>query len=375
MPSACLTDITIRSLKLPKKGQTTYWDENLKGFGVRVSQGGAKAFVLVYGVNRQRHTIGRYPTISLKEGRGEAKRLQAELTLGLHKKASVTYNEAKERFLDGCRQKNKPRTIADYTRILNKHFRFGRKHLGDITRIDIQRRLDKLKKTPSERHHAFVTARVFFNWAEREDILTVNPIGKMRPPGKTVSRDRVLSDEELALVLANARKHPYPYGPIMILLALTGQRRGEIAALEWDWIDQESRTITLPTWLTKNSQLHVFPYGDQVAEILTRIPQINQYLFPARISSGTTFNGWGKAKARFDSQIEGVEPYTIHDLRRTFSSNMAKLGTPIHVTEKLLNHISGTVSGVAAIYNRHSYMDEMRQAISNYDTYLAKLID
>ena len=374
MPAISLTDISVRSLKLPERGQVTYWDANLPGFGVRVSQGGAKSFVVVYGQNRRRHTIGGYPTLSLKTARSEAKRLQAELVLGVHKKSSTTFSDALERYIETCRQKNKPRTVSDYRRIFKRHFRFGKVQLKDITRADIQRLLDKLRATPSEQNHAFVALRIFFNWAAREELIETSPMVNMRPIGKSGSRDRILSDSELSNVTEAALEHPYPFGPIIMLLALTGQRRGEIAALEWEWIDRVEQTITLPTTLTKNKRLHVFPYGDRTAELLEALPRTGAYLFPARTEAATTFNGWGKSKARFDTGLDGVQPYTLHDLRRTFSSTLARLNTPIHVTEKLLNHVSGTISGVAAIYNRHSYMEEMREAIAAYEAHLAKLV-
>jgi len=370
MPTIALTDVTVRSLEAPLSGQTTYWDENVPGFGIRISQGGTKSFVVLYGPNRQRHTLGRYPTLNLKTARSEAKRLQAELVLGIHKQSTVTFVEAFEQYLDHCRQKNKPRTVTDYERLFGRHFKFGKVQLRDISRTDIQRRLDKLKKTPSEQQHAFVALRIFFNWALREELIDANPMANMRKAGKTVARERVLSDQELMQVYEAAREHPYPFGPIMLLLALLGQRRGEIAGLQWDWIDQAEQTITLPATFTKNKRLHVFPYGNQAAKVFDTLPQMGAYVFPARTEAGTIFNGWGKCKARFDVQLDGVEPYTLHDLRRTFSSNLARLGTPIHVTEKLLNHVSGTVSGVAAIYNRHSYMDEMREAVASYEEYL-----
>jgi integrase len=85
-------------------------------------------------------------------------------------------------------------------------------------------------------------------------------------------------------------------------------------------------------------------------------------------------NGWSNLKTRFDRSVDGVAPWTLHDLRRTFATNLAALGTPIHVTEKLLNHVSGTVSGVAAIYNRHAYIDEMRAAISNWEKRVAEIV-
>lgn len=150
-------------------------------------------------------------------------------------------------------------------------------------------------------------------------------------------------------------------------------RRNEVASIEWEWIDQNDRLITLPFTLTKNKRTHAQPYGSLVAEVLDRIPHVSKCIIPSRSEKGTVFNGWGKSKARLDAELEHVDPFTLHDLRRTFATIHAKIGTPIHVTEKLLNHVSGTISGVAAVYNRHSYLDEMRDAIERYDDYLIGL--
>ena len=76
----------------------------------------------------------------------------------------------------------------------------------------------------------------------------------------------------------------------------------------------------------------------------------------------------------FDEALEGVHPYTLHDLRRTFSTVHAKLGTPLHVTEKLLNHVSGSISGVAAVYNRHSYLEEMRESVESLEGHTQSLV-
>ena len=105
---------------------------------------------------------------------------------------------------------------------------------------------------------------------------------------------------------------------------------------------------------------------------------LNEYVFPAardrlKHKPATIFNGWSKPKVAFDKACP-IAAWTLHDLRRTFATNLAALGTPIHVTEKLLNHISGTVSGVAAIYNRHAYMDEMRAAIDAWEKRLSFIL-
>ncbi len=158
------------------------------------------------------------------------------------------------------------------------------------------------------------------------------------------------------------------------MLIRTGMRRGEVANLEWSFIDDTDNVLVLPADLVKNNRTHSIPVGEGLAKTLASIPRINRYLFPSSHEKATVFNGWGKAKERFDQELEGVLAYTLHDLRRTFATTHARIGTPIHVTEKLLNHVSGTISGVAAVYNRHTYLEEMRKAVTAYDEYLAKLI-
>ena len=95
-------------------------------------------------------------------------------------------------------------------------------------------------------------------------------------------------------------------------------------------------------------------------------------MVPSRYKDDRPFNGWPKAKRQFDKPLK-ITPYTLHDLRRTYSSNLARLGVPIHVTEKLLNHVSGTLSGIAAVYNRHTYLPEMREAVTELERSLEGL--
>ena len=134
----------------------------------------------------------------------------------------------------------------------------------------------------------------------------------------------------------------------------------------------------MPASLTKNNREHIFPYGPLVATVLKAIPRTSAYLFPAtklrrKGQPVTVIAGWNGPKVALDKRCN-ISPWTLHDLRRTFATNLAALGTPIHVTEKLLNHISGTVSGVAAIYNRHAYLDEMRAAIEAWEKRLSYIL-
>ena len=378
-----ITDLAVRKIAPPEKGQRTIWDKSLPNFGLRISQGGTRSWVVQHGPTRQLTTIGRYPLISVAVARVEAKRILAERTLGKTRPVSITYDEALKQFLAACEQKNKPRTVEDYKRLLNLHFKFGKTQLSAITSQEIMRRIDRLKTTPSEQSHAFVALKIFLRWTVKHRMLERSPIELMTVPSRQGGRERTLAKEEIAAVYKAARLTPYPYGTIVQLLLLTGQRRGEIAALQWSWIDRAGKTITLPSSITKNGRQHTFPYGHEVDTVLETIPVQGDLLFPASRTNvrgipTTIFNSWGKSKALLDATIAdggtAIPTWTLHDLRRTFATNLAALQSPVHVTEKLLNHVSGTVSGVAAIYNRHSYMDEMRESVTKWEEWLSALL-
>jgi integrase len=137
-------------------------------------------------------------------------------------------------------------------------------------------------------------------------------------------------------------------------------------------------TITLPASVTKNKIEHTFPLSPSATALIDRLPHHKDcpYLFPASrtVSERTTvFNGWGKGKELIDQET-GVTNWTLHDIRRTVASGMASLGVQQIVVEKLLNHVSGgTQSPISRVYNKHKYLDEMRDAVLLWDRYLANL--
>ncbi len=364
-----LTDLLIKKLKPPEVGQKTYFDGRQRGFGVRVSMGGAKTFVLVEGKGRKIHSLGRYPELTLLDARKKAKEVLGQAVAGkAEPSATLSFSEIRELFFEDSRMRTKPSTHAEYVRLLKKHFVFS-KLAQSITRADLMEAVTAVREHPSLEQHCFVAIRTLFNWAVRHGYLATSPVPTIR--FQTVSRTRILTENELTSIWHRAEEVGYPYGVLIKLLILTGQRRGEIAGLRRSWISKDA--ITFPVGFCKNKREHVIPLGAMAKSIIDGITSEGELLFPARGRTDTTFSGWSKAKAQFDVPL-GIAPYTLHDLRRTFSSQMAELGTPIHVTEKLLNHVSGTLSGVAGVYNRYSYATEMRSAVEAYETRLQALI-
>jgi integrase len=375
-----LTDISVRNLKAPERGQKTYGCDSVRGFGCRVSQGGSKTFVLVHGDNRERTTIGHYPIISLAQAREEAKRILAERTLGKLRPKSVAWDVARDAFLKEWAAKNRPRTVADYTRRLKLHFPFGKKHLDEITYDDIMRRLAKLAKTPSEQSHAVMVVKIFLRWAHKPPrrYMPTNPTEGMTVI-KHASRTRVLSEPELAAILRVVSGAEDPHSLVVHILAATGQRSGEVSRLQWSWINREEKIITFPGAVTKNHREHIIPYGRVVENILARVPiSDSDYVFPAsrehvRNKPTTTFQGWTKGQLWLNEK-SGVVGWRRHDLRRTFATRLAEMGVDPHIIERLLNHVTGTLSPIALVYNRAKYIEQMRSAISLWDVYLANLL-
>ncbi|MGH7225606.1 MAG: integrase arm-type DNA-binding domain-containing protein, partial [Gemmataceae bacterium] len=179
-----LTDISIRAMKAPEEGQVTVFDDMLSGFGVRVSAGGTKTFVLVYGRARRRITIGRVGIISLKDARQKVKEVLAERTLGKKDLPNIAFEKALTAFLQEHESKVKPSTYRTDKRLLEKFFlpKFRHEKLHAIPATDIIDILDKLKDVPGEQRHAFASIRLFMRWATRRRYLDRSPMELMQAP-------------------------------------------------------------------------------------------------------------------------------------------------------------------------------------------------
>lgn len=213
-------------------------------------------------------------------------------------------------------------------------------------------------------------------WCVERGMIDASPIAGMKPLSKEQSRERVLSDAELGALWAASDAEGYPFGACMKLLILSGQRRAEVAEMRWSELDVEKRLWTLPSQRAKNGRQHTVPITDDMLDVLQRVPRFlaSDYVFTT--TGKSPISGFGRLKRRLDFALpSSTEPWIIHDLRRTMSTNMAMQGVPQPVTEALLNHKTGVVSGVAAIYNVYSYSVEKRQALDGWCRHLKKLVE
>ncbi len=361
-----LTDMSVKKLANPSQGQTTYWDETTPGFGLRCSPK-SKSFVVMFGEKRRLKTLGRYPALSLQDARRKARLFLSEASFGAHQEAQITYEQAAGRFLSDCESRLRPLTVREYRRHLG-FFGFS-KSLADVQRSDVFAKLEELRSTPANQNYAFTTMKVFLNWCVRNQYLPSSPIAADKKPARLYPRDRILNDDELRLLYRHIRRNRSLFHDLVALLILTGQRKSEIGNLRWDEIDQGS--LVLPGSRTKNHRAHTLPLSKTALHIIETRESRSPYVFPGKNAS-RPFNGFRRAKDNLDEEL-GIDHFTLHDLRRTFSSNMARLGVPIQVTEKMLNHQSGSFGGVAGVYNRHGYVAEMKIALEEHERFLEKL--
>ena len=361
---ATLTELTVPRLKAPERGYTVYNDKHLTGFGVRVTAAGHRSYVLTYGTKRKRVTIGDVGIVKLGEAREKAKGILADYQINGEKPKSLTWSEAKDLYIElHVEQRNKPSTQAETKRLMKRFDTLAETKLHDLTSADVLPIIDRMRATPSAANHHFVAAKGFLNWCVGRQYLPYNPLQSARKPAKARTRDRVLTDEELRSVLATAPLSG-SYGLIVLWCLYTLQRRGQIAQLHHSFFDFEEQTITWPSETMKGNRPHTIPY----TTLHGNIP--DGLVFPN--GEGNPWNAWSKPHKAFLKASE-TAGWNLHDLRRTGATRLAEMGHAPHVVERILAHASGTLTPIALVYNRATYLAEMRTALEAWTAHLSGL--
>jgi integrase len=362
----------------------------MRGLYFVVQPSGARSWAVRYrheGRSRK-HTIGSYPAIDLSNARtlgGKALRVAAEGRDPSHERqlARSVHPDSIAQIADQfiaryAKQNNRERTWRETERILRRDVlpRWKGKLIREITRRDILKLLDDTidRGAPVIANRILAAVRKMFAWAVDRDIISLSPCAGIKAPTAERSRDRVLTDNELRLVWLASDKIGWPFGPIVKLLILTAQRRDEVVGMRWAELRLDERLWTLPRERVKNNRVHEVPLSDQAIQIIKALPVITGPLVFSTTGK-SPFSGFSKAKRRLDAVIaEPLPHWQLHDLRRTVATGMARLGVVLPVVEKILNHSSGSFSGVAGVYQRHDYRDEKGKALDAWARSVQDLI-
>jgi integrase len=254
----------------------------------------------------------------------------------------------------------------------------------EITKEDVEDLIDRIAADrPIMANRTLATVRKWFSWmagrskggrkAMLKARLRTAPCLGVEAPGQERSRERTLTDAEIALLWAAANEEREPFRSFVRVLLLTGQRRGEISGMRHDEIDVCKALWSLPGTRTKNGKPHIVPFSNQVLAIITGAPRIaSDYVFSA--TGDGPIAAFAKLKGRLDQRMATSQRWTLHDVRRTVATGMADIGIQPHIIEACLNHVSGHRAGVAGTYNRSLYAAEKAEALQRWADYVDRIV-
>lgn len=382
------TERQVRNLK-PKAERYEVREGN--GLGLRVAPSGRKSWIYLYRFNgkSRRMTLGVYPAMTVATVHAVHGKAILDLANGIdpgeklvtehqeHRNAA-TVNEFAQEYLDKWAKKRK-RSWKEDERMLNKDVlpRLGKLKVKDISRRDIIKLLDDIaERAPIVANRTFEVVRKMFNFAVERGVIEVSPCLNIRAPSKEKQRDRVLTENEIATFWHNLDKVSMSEATRLALKLqlITAQRRGEVAQMEWSEIDMKTGWWTIPGVKAKNNLTHRVPLSGMTISHLNEAKKYSgesRFVFPSPtrdkcMSPGAVTRAIGKNRAQF-----GVESFTPHDLRRTAASHMTSIKISRLVVSKILNHVD---SGVTAVYDRHSYDDEKKEALAKWAERLTEIL-
>lgn len=371
------------------------WDKGTPGLGLRV-QSRKKSWIVRYrvaGAQRQKSLPGN---LSLKKARAQAGEIRAGATRGAdiieegRAEAEARKREAEaakarqlgpiiEKYLAAAPQRLRPASL----KVARIYLEGSKDHLrwqllkdrpaDELTRREVLGVLENWsgKVTAAQMLHHLSAC---LSWAVEKDLIDRNCVIGIKPPVEKVSRERVLTDDEIrqlwaATTATGGDTIMDRYAKVLRVLLLTGQRRGEVGGMCRTELDLDRQVWRLPSERTKNALPHDVPLSQQVLEII-QAPELTaaDHLF-----GRNGFNAWHWAKRQLDAHLP-LAPWTVHDLRRTVVTGMAEIGIAPHIVEAIVNHVSGHKGGVAGVYNRAKYSQEKRAALQRWADHVERLV-
>jgi integrase len=403
-----LTDKFVRSLPAAGTGKRAeHWDAALPGFGVRVTDRGAKSYVVYTrwpGTGQPaRRALGDATRLPLAVARKRARAWLDLVEQGIDPKdqerdraleeqrrrlttfAAVAKDWLSEAVIGPDPKRPIQRKGPEVERDVRREFiaGWGKRPITSITTLDVRTVIRaKASAAPAQARNLLGYAKRLFGWAVAQHAygITESPAERLRPNdiiGKKVIRQRVLTDPELRALWRAAEGMAYPYGPLFRMLALTGQRKSEVAEARWREFDLQKKLWIIPAERMKIDAAHVVPLTDDVIAILESLPKFKKgdYLFSTMFGVKPV-NGFSKLKSRLDRAMRaelGGDPehWTIHDIRRTMRTGLSALPIPDRVRELVIAHAQ---PGLHKVYDQHAYIDEKRRALELWAARLRAIV-
>lgn len=421
MATGKITKESVEAVDKPPAGKRNHlWDDTLKGFGVMVTDKGARSYIVQYRLwgrssKSRRVTIGKHGSPwTAKTARDRAAELleqvrrkidpfdaQQEAKIAEEKgKADrvalaaiserLAFSRISGRFIEDA--KKRMRTWREIESVINRDLSpaFGDTPLPDITAGAICDMLaDVTERGDGAARAAYRATSAVFKFAAAREAkhfkASQSPMKDVPAPNKAVKRQRLLSHPELRTIWQSAGGLGWPFCEMVRLLMLTGQRLREVAHASWGEFDLEKGEWSIPSERTKNKLPTVVFLSEQALDILRCLPVIPSkkgYLFTT--TGETPVSGFSRCKSRLDAIIDkprtdaGDEPlpdWWFHDLRRTMSTNCQRIGVSPEVVDLMQNHVEGAQSGTRGSYQLYRYADERRAGFNRWGNELDRIVN
>jgi integrase len=381
------------------------FDGVLKGFGLRITAAGTRTFLFQYNVpgGKRRKVIGTFGTeMTTAQARRRAEGLRGQVRDGrdpvgeeVAKAAAAVAAAAAAAFtldvlIRQWAEHHLAQRSASYRHRVPRELRAAMadwlsRPARELGRVDAVSVLDAVKtgSGPVAANRLRAEARACWGWAIKRGALAENPWSETpRPLARETARERVLSDTELGVLYVTAGRMAEPWGVLVRLLLLTGQRRGEVAGMQWDEVDLEAAIWRLPGDRTKNRHPHTVPLPREAVDLLRSVKRRTGATFVFEGPRKTAASGFGKVKQRLDIALaravdggRSVAPWVLHDIRRTVATGLQRLGVRLEVIEAVLNHVSGSRAGIVGVYERHGWEEEKSAALKAWAKHVLQLAE
>jgi integrase len=385
MAAKLLTDLAIEKVKPDPRKRVEIPDRQKPGLYLVVQPSGKRSFAVRTRLAGKpiKVTLGQVGKLDLAAARRQADEVLKAAQRGEDPRVEpvapkiTTVADAVEEFVTRY-AKPRLRSWKDVNDRLHRDLvsRYGSWPLASLTRVDVVRMLDGMADRGLKQgaNRVFAHTRKLLSWCVERGMIAASPAAGIKPPAKEIARDRVLEDEEVAAIWKACGSLGFPFGPLMRMLMITAQRRGEVAGMRRLDVDIARAIWTLPREQTKAGRLHTVPLSDLALDTLAGTPRLHDGELVFSVGGLGRPGGWSRAKAQLDG-VAGVTGWRLHDLRRTAASTMARLGHPPHVVAAVLNHAPGSTQGITAIYNRFRYDDEKRAALDAWARHVDRLVN
>jgi integrase len=398
-----LVKLTARGVEAAAWG-TEIRDTEVRGLRLRVSPKGLHTFILVTRYPGQKNASRRaLQATNLKDAREEAADWKRLVRRGVdpHEEEDRRKREAlrkrKNTFLSVAEayiadmHRREHRTAGAAEREIRRELisQWAELPIADITRSDVVTLVQAIRDRPAiySAHNVFAYCRGIFGWAIHSGAygLESSPCDHVMPAqliGERHPRQRVLTDDEIRAFWQATGRMEYPYGPLLRMLLLTGQRRNEAAGARWPEFDFDAKLWTVPPERFKSNSTHLVPLTADVLGLLCALPRFKSGDFLFSFSFGKApVTDFFRCKTQLDTLMKEelrktdskatLMPFVIHDLRRTMHTRLSSLRVPDTVAEMVIGHGR---KGLQRVYDQHKFVDEMREALEAWNARLRAIV-